>query len=361
MSAGRETQWNERGRAKQPRVCRERGGGEAPSTVVHNLVWRDRGSTGVRPQNLQSRTQGTSSPPPLWPRPDIRHYSRVSEILGAPRNYLPGNRWRARLLPGIIETKCATPTVCGRRGPQQGQRPSHSLYSKLSLKVLTAARQRRKRRGRPTPAGNCARCPRLAPHRPPRLSPLAPRTVGSGGEKREQHLPSTARVATSAATRGRTGDHDSRVCAQADAPTCTLTGAVLGPKGPGRVGPREGAAGISSTFTRVHGGAEQVTRLGGRSYQHSLRRRGGHYGGGRRGGGGRRPRRSLGADGAAGLRPALGPRAGEATGAGLGAPEADSAGHPPGGGVGGSALSGKRVCKLKPSGERGGGRDPAVL
>lgn len=106
---------------------------------------------------------------------------------------------------------------------------------------------------------------------------------------------------------------------------------------------------------------EQVTRLGGRSYQHSLRRRGGHCGGGRRGGGGHRPRRSLGADGAAGLRPALGARAGEATGAGLGAPEADSAGDPPGGGVGGSALSGKRVCKLKPSGERGGGRDPAVL
>ncbi|KAB0401753.1 hypothetical protein E2I00_016113, partial [Balaenoptera physalus] len=86
MSAGRETQWNERGRAKQPRVCRERGGGEAPGTsmsrlniypyiiawrcrergswgavgrfgVVHNLVWRDLGSTGVRPQNVGGGSQ----------------------------------------------------------------------------------------------------------------------------------------------------------------------------------------------------------------------------------------------------------------------------------------------------------------
>ena len=32
-----------------------------------------------------------------------------------------------------------------------------------------------------------------------------------------------------------------------------------------------------------------------------------------------------------------------------------------GGRVGGSPLSGQRVCKLKPSGERGGGRAPAVL
>ncbi|CAM9885958.1 unnamed protein product [Rangifer tarandus platyrhynchus] len=42
-------------------------------------------------------------------------------------------------------------------------------------------------------------------------------------------LPSTPRVATSAATRGRPGDHDSRVCAHADAPTCIVTGAGLGP------------------------------------------------------------------------------------------------------------------------------------
>lgn len=40
-------------------------------------------------------------------------------------------------------------------------------------------------------------------------------------------LPSTARVATSAATRGRTGDQGSRVCAHADAPTCTLAGTLL--------------------------------------------------------------------------------------------------------------------------------------
>ena len=44
-------------------------------------------------------------------------------------------------------------------------------------------------------------------------------------------LPSTARVATTAATRGRPGDHDSRVYTHADAPTCTLTGAGLGPGG----------------------------------------------------------------------------------------------------------------------------------
>lgn len=37
MSAGRGTQWNERGRAKQPGVCRERGGGEAPGTSMSRL------------------------------------------------------------------------------------------------------------------------------------------------------------------------------------------------------------------------------------------------------------------------------------------------------------------------------------
>ncbi|XP_063564138.1 uncharacterized protein [Gorilla gorilla gorilla] len=42
-------------------------------------------------------------------------------------------------------------------------------------------------------------------------------------------LPSTTRVATSTATRGHTGDRDSRVCAHADAPICTRTGALRGP------------------------------------------------------------------------------------------------------------------------------------
>ncbi|XP_070950234.1 uncharacterized protein [Macaca nemestrina] len=41
-------------------------------------------------------------------------------------------------------------------------------------------------------------------------------------------LPSTTRVATSTATRGHTGDRDSRVCAHADAPICTRTGALRG-------------------------------------------------------------------------------------------------------------------------------------
>ncbi|XP_043320173.1 proline-rich protein HaeIII subfamily 1-like [Cervus canadensis] len=312
MSAGRGTQWNERGRAKQPRVCRERGGGEAPGTsmsrlnislyycvallpslpagpgrqgtgapwvpwgrsgVVRSPLWRDLGSARVRPQNgkslgwkrnpssdlgrppwwkpirseragapaplewLQSRTQRTSAPPTLWPLPDIRRSDCVSEIPGAPRNYLPRNLWLARLPPGIKDTDCATPAVCGRRGPQRAPGSSHSLHSEFSLKgegqswgggaeerapraedpavgarpratqvaeeprrarrppppagplrapVLPAARRRRKRRGRPTPAGSCARRPRPAPHRPPGSPPLAPRTVGSGGEKREQ-------------------------------------------------------------------------------------------------------------------------------------------------------------------------------
>ncbi|ELW56942.1 hypothetical protein TREES_T100019556 [Tupaia chinensis] len=47
-------------------------------------------------------------------------------------------------------------------------------------------------------------------------------------------LPSTARVATSAATRGRIGDRDSRVCAHADAPTCTQMDALRGPVADGR-------------------------------------------------------------------------------------------------------------------------------
>lgn len=72
------------------------------------------------------------------------------------------------------------------------------------------------------------------------------------------------------------------------------------PEGPSRVGPPEGAASVSRLSARVRGLAEQVIRLWGRSYQHSLRRGGGHSGGGRREGGGRRPRRSLGADGGRG-------------------------------------------------------------
>lgn len=35
--ARRGTQWNGRGRAEQPRVCRERGGGEAPGTSMSRL------------------------------------------------------------------------------------------------------------------------------------------------------------------------------------------------------------------------------------------------------------------------------------------------------------------------------------
>lgn len=37
MSAPRGTQWNGRGRAEQPRVCRERGGGEAPGTSMSRI------------------------------------------------------------------------------------------------------------------------------------------------------------------------------------------------------------------------------------------------------------------------------------------------------------------------------------
>ncbi|XP_038292093.1 uncharacterized protein LOC102152579 [Canis lupus familiaris] len=37
MSARRGTQWNGRGRAEQPRVCRERGGGEVPGTSMSRL------------------------------------------------------------------------------------------------------------------------------------------------------------------------------------------------------------------------------------------------------------------------------------------------------------------------------------
>lgn len=37
MSAPRGTQWNGRGRAEEPRVCRERGGGEAPGTSMSRL------------------------------------------------------------------------------------------------------------------------------------------------------------------------------------------------------------------------------------------------------------------------------------------------------------------------------------
>lgn len=103
---------------------------------------------------------------------------------------------------------------------------------------------------------------------------------------------------------------------------------VIPPDGPRRFGLREGAAGVSTTFARVHRGAEQVTRLGGRSHQPSLRRGGGHCGGGRRDGGGRRPRRSLGADGGRGAPArARGPSwgGGGGSGAGLGGREADSA------------------------------------
>lgn len=69
------------------------------------------------------------------------------------------------------------------------------------------------------------------------------------------------------------------------------------PEGPGLLRPPEGTASVSPTSARVHARAKQVTRLGGRSHQHSLRLGGGHSGGGRRDGGGRRPRSSLGADG----------------------------------------------------------------
>lgn len=101
MSAGRGTQWNERGRAKQPRVCRERGGGEAPGTsmsrlnislyycvallpslpagpgrqgtgapwvpwgrsgVVRSPLWRDLGSARVRPQNVGGGSQDLCNP-----------------------------------------------------------------------------------------------------------------------------------------------------------------------------------------------------------------------------------------------------------------------------------------------------------
>lgn len=65
--------------------------------------------------------------------------------------------------------------------------------------------------------------------------------------------------------------------------------------------------------------------------------------------------------GAARLRPELGARAGEAAGAEAGVREADFAGDPPRGAFGGPLRSGEQVCKLKPSGERRGGRDPAVL
>ncbi|XP_030678981.1 uncharacterized protein LOC100604804 [Nomascus leucogenys] len=111
-------------------------------------------------------------------------------------------------------------------------------------------------------------------------------------------LPSTTRVATSTATRGHTGDRDSRVCAHADAPICTRTGALRGPglltagllprtpanppdlprdppprspptrahssspEGPSRVGPPEGAASVSRLSARVRGLAEQSTPAG---------------------------------------------------------------------------------------------------
>ncbi|XP_016016772.2 uncharacterized protein LOC107519053 [Rousettus aegyptiacus] len=80
------------------------------------------------------RTRETSNPQSPRFRLDVRHACRVSGIHGALRNYLPCNRWPARLLPRIKETNGATPTVCGRRGPLRVRSPSHSLHSKLSLK-----------------------------------------------------------------------------------------------------------------------------------------------------------------------------------------------------------------------------------
>lgn len=130
------------------------------------------------------------------------------------------------------------------------------------------------------------------------------------------------------------------------------------------MGPPEGVASVCLTFARVHRGAEQVTGSE-EGVTSTLSREGVGTvaeGGGTAEGAARAARWG---DGGCGAPAGARGRAREAAGAGAGAgaSEADSARDPPGrgGGVRGSLRSGKQVCKLKPSGERGGGRDPAVL
>nr|CAI9699518.1 unnamed protein product [Rangifer tarandus platyrhynchus] len=158
----------------------------------------------------------------------------MSKIPGAPRNYLPRNLWLARLPPGIKDTECATPAVCGRRGPQRALGSSRSLHSEFSLKGegqswggRGTSPPSRGPSGRSQAEGhtgvNQSRFREPPARPPPPQSP--PPTPASDPGQAPKSSPRTPPSPHPAPRRPPTGAHSAS------------------PEGPGRGGPREGAAG----------------------------------------------------------------------------------------------------------------------